>query len=282
MTTLITGGGSSVGAHLGLLLKAAGREAIFASRSGNRIPDGFSNVKLDWKDPSTFESALNASPNIEYVYIVGEPLNPEHVKDIVPFIELAVKKGGIKKFVYISATVYSEYLGNGQVPKYLKENHIDHVILRPTWFIDNLKMVLGSGTQKRDQFETAIPTGRIPFVAAEDIAWAGVKAITEDIVNKDIIVIGPELLTYTELAKATGEVLGRTITHKPVSPEELVKIRGPWMKLLIDQEVDIENNGIEEAWWNMPEEEAKKLGVEVFKGKTTAREWVEKNKAAFD
>ncbi|KAH6902719.1 NmrA family protein [Coprinopsis sp. MPI-PUGE-AT-0042] len=279
MTTLITGGGSSVGAHLGLLLKAAG------SRGHLRIQVRKPNVKLDWKDPSTFEGALNASPNIEYVYIVGEPLNPEHVKDIVPFIELAVKKGGIKKFVYISATVYSEYLGNGQVPKYLKENHIDHVILRPTWFIDNLKMVLGSGAQKRDQFETAIPTGRIPFVASEDIARAGVKAITEDIVNTDIIVLGPELLTYTEasvLAKATGEVLGRTITHKPVSPEELVKIRGPWMKLLIDQEVDIENNGIEEVWWNLPEEEAKKLGVEVFKGKTTAREWVEKNKAAFD
>ena len=51
---------------------------------------------------------------------------------------------------------------------------------------------------------------------------------------------------------------------------------------MIDQEVDIENDGTEEKWWNMSTEEAEKLGVVVFKGPTTAREWVAKNKAAFD
>jgi festuclavine dehydrogenase len=61
-------------------------------------------------------------------------------------------------------------------------------------------MVLGSGDYKMDQFETAVPTGRIPFVATEDIARAGVKAVTEGIINKDIIILGPELLTYTEVS----------------------------------------------------------------------------------
>lgn len=134
MTTLITGGGSNVGAHLALLLKAAGREAIFASRSGNRIPEGFRNVKLDWKDPSTFEGALNASPNIEYIYVVGETGNPSTTKDVIQFIEAAVRKGGIKKFVNLSATNCVDELGTAQIPRYLKENHISYVILRPTWF----------------------------------------------------------------------------------------------------------------------------------------------------
>jgi hypothetical protein len=59
----------------------------------------------------------------------------------------------------------------------------------------------------------------------------------------------------------------------------LLKIKGPWAKGLIDLEVDIEKDGTEEAWFNMSAEEAEKQGVVVFKGKVTAREWFEKNKA---
>jgi uncharacterized protein YbjT (DUF2867 family) len=132
MTTLITGGGSKVGANLGLLLKAEGREAIFASRSGNRLPEGFKSVKLDWKDPATFEGALEAKP--AFIYIVGEPGNQDAYKDIVPFIDAAVKKGSVKKFVYLSATTYVDELGIAQVPRYLKGKNIPYVILRPTWF----------------------------------------------------------------------------------------------------------------------------------------------------
>ena len=135
MTTLITGGGSNVGIQLSHLLKASGREAIFASRSGNRIPEGFKIVKLDWKDPSTFEGALNASPNIEYVYIVAPPMDSTVHNAMIPFVDMAVKKGGIKKILYLSTTLYVDAIGNTQVPKYLKENNINHVILRPTWFI---------------------------------------------------------------------------------------------------------------------------------------------------
>jgi nucleoside-diphosphate-sugar epimerase len=139
MTTLITGGGSKVGTHLGLLLKAAGREAIFASRSGNRIPEGFRTVKLDWKDPSTFQGALDTNPS--FIYLVGDTGRPDSYHELIPFIDAAVKKGGVKKFINISATVYSEEGGLTTVPKYLKENHIDHVILRPTWFIGTCRLL---------------------------------------------------------------------------------------------------------------------------------------------
>jgi hypothetical protein len=88
--------------------------------------------------------------------------------------------------------------------------------------------------------------------------------------------------SIAQLAKVASEGLGRSITHKPVSAEELLKIRGAWMKWLVDEEVEVENDGTEERWWNLSEEEATKLDVEIFKGKTTAREWIEINKAAFD
>ena len=65
---------------------------------------------------------------------------------------------------------------------------------------DNVKRYIGQGGWARDAFATAVPTGRIPFVATEDIARAAVKAITEEgFVDKDIIVLGPELLTYDQV-----------------------------------------------------------------------------------
>ncbi|KAH6903073.1 NmrA family protein [Coprinopsis sp. MPI-PUGE-AT-0042] len=280
MTTLITGGGSNVGTHLGQLLRAAGRSAVFASRSGNRIPEGFSSVKLDWSDPSTFEGALSAGP-FESVYLIGTPGNPEPAKEIVPFIEAALTKG-VKKFVYLSGTGYFLKAGGlEEVPKYLKENGINHVVLKPTWFTENLTGYL-IGARTKGQFETAVPTGRIPFVATEDIARAAFKAITEDNVKNDIIVDGPELLTYDELAAVTSEVLGKTIKHRPVSAEELRQIKAPWAHWLVDLELAGEVDRIEEKWFNLSVQEQEELGVEVFKGKTTVREWVEKHRTDFD
>ena len=44
----------------------------------------------------------------------------------------------------------------------------------------------------------------------------------------------------------------------------------------------IEKEGTEEKWWNLSEEEKKKLGVDVFVGPTTAKAWAERNRAAFE
>jgi festuclavine dehydrogenase len=161
---------------------------------------------------------------------------------------------------------------------------------------DNLKGYL-IGALSKGQFETAVPTGRIPFVATEDIARAAFKAITEDIVNKHLIVVGPELLTYDEVsamlianrrslttdysfqyAKIASKVLGRTIAHRAVSPEELLEIKGPWARWLIIFETEIEKDGLEEGWFNLSAEDAEKEGIEVFRGNTTVQEWIEKNK----
>ena len=64
-----------------------------------------------------------------------------------------------------------------------------------------------------------------------------------------------------------------------MSTEELLKIKGPWAKDLIELELEAETIAFEERWWHLSVEEAEKEGVEVFKGKTTVRDWVEKNKA---
>ena len=79
----------------------------------------------------------------------------------------------------------------------------------------------------------------------------------------------------------TSDVLGRKITHRPVSAEEFRELKAPWAHWLYELELAAEN-GLEESWFNLSTEEQEKLGIEVFKGTTTAREWVQKHMSYFD
>ncbi|KAH6893619.1 NmrA family protein [Coprinopsis sp. MPI-PUGE-AT-0042] len=122
MTTLITGGGSQIGVHLAKLLKQAGREAVFASRSGKRIPEGFNSVELDWYNEETLQKPFEAGP-FEAVYLLGPPDVMDTSKSIIPFIDLAAKNR-VKQFLYLSATAADEDDDEsepGRLPKYLKD-----------------------------------------------------------------------------------------------------------------------------------------------------------------
>ncbi|EAU86323.1 NmrA family protein [Coprinopsis cinerea okayama7 len=288
MTTLITGGGSNIGTRLALLLKEAGRSVLFGSRSGLRIPDGFDSVKLDWDDPTTFENPFKTDHTIESVYLIGPTDNLNPGKPLKPFIDLAVQKG-VKRFVYLSgsgADSKNNIGGLGEVPGYLEEKGLDRWILRPTWFTDNLLTAYSYGIRANGEFQSVIPTGRVPFVATDDIAKAAFEGIVaEENKVKDVIVIGPELLTYDELAAITSDVLGKKVVHKAVPPEVLEEIYRHIMseevaKWLIQAELEVEA-GSEEKWGTLTAEEQEKLKVKVFVGTMTVRDWVEKNKAGF-
>ena len=67
-----------------------------------------------------------------------------------------------------------------------------------------------------------------------------------------------------------------------MTPDELRQIKAPWAHWLVDLELAGENDRLEEYWWNLSADEQEKLGVEVFRGATTVREWVQKHRADFD
>ncbi|KAG2014146.1 hypothetical protein CC2G_010989 [Coprinopsis cinerea AmutBmut pab1-1] len=137
MTTLVTGGGSKVGSHLARLLKDAGREVIFGSRSG-RVPAGFPSIQLDWDDPSTFTNPFTSSDlkkPITSVYLMAPITDLHAAPKIIPFVETA-KQHGVKRFVYLSATIadrHNDSGGLGELPGYFEDNGFDYVALRPFW-----------------------------------------------------------------------------------------------------------------------------------------------------
>ena len=103
----------------------------------------------------------------------------------------------------------------------------------------------------------AAGTGKIGFISEADIADAAVEKLTapSPVTSGDHIIVGPDLLSYDEVAELFTTVLGRQIKHKSISLEELIEIftkaglPEPLAKGLATMDVAIAN-GAEEAVYN--------------------------------
>ncbi|KAJ2912561.1 hypothetical protein MD484_g7861, partial [Candolleomyces efflorescens] len=220
MSTLLTGGTSQIGLALAKRLKAAGRDVIFGTRSPSKVPSGYKHVLLDWSDPSTFANAFNTPDRIENLYILPPPSTLGQLDITKPFIDLAIEKG-VKKFALLSATNTAKGgFGPGAIHGYLDSTGVDYFVLKPTWFTENLFNGHAYSIKAQGEIITSVPTGRISFISVEDIAQAAFDYFEHGSDFKDKYILGPEPLTYNEVAQILTEVIGRPITHKVVSTEE--------------------------------------------------------------
>ncbi|KAL8945748.1 MAG: hypothetical protein Q9222_007757 [Ikaeria aurantiellina] len=61
---------------------------------------------------------------------------------------------------------------------------------------------------------TAAKEGKVPFISAEDIAGVAYRGLVDEKSHDcDHVIVGPENLTYGQLAETLTSVLGRPIEH---------------------------------------------------------------------
>jgi len=139
----------------------------------------------------------------------------------------------------------------GQVHEYLVSLGVDYAVLRPTWFMDNFWVDKTRLDLDRGEIYSATGQGRLPWISVEDIGAVGYRALTDaKSHNTDYIIVGPELLSYDDVAKVLTEVTGQKIVHINLTSEEFIA------RLL--------KKGIPEGWSNMLArlEDAIKSGAE--------------------
>ncbi|PVH69616.1 NAD(P)-binding protein [Cadophora sp. DSE1049] len=221
---LLLGGTGKVASRITPMLSSNGNRVLIASRSGASPPlSNASGVKFDW-----FDSATHASPfeiaSVSGIFLIPPPtLNALPI--MKPFIDLAISKG-VERFVLLSATCID--LGDdilmGKVSEYVLSLKVDYAILRPTWFMENFSEGNHlASIRDQDQIITSTGEGRVPFVSADDIAAVAFRALTDDVShNLDHLIIGPDLLSYDEVADVLSAELGRKITHVKVTETQLV------------------------------------------------------------
>ncbi|KAM7183218.1 nucleoside-diphosphate-sugar epimerase [Naviculisporaceae sp. PSN 640] len=231
MAILLTGGTSAQTAvHIAEKCTKSKIPFVLASRRGgdestpNSHPS--ESVKFDWTDHSTFPNPFSytfsdSNEKITSVYIVM-PQIPDPDKHVNPFIDYAISKG-VRRFVLMAGTsITLGGPGRGQIWQYLVEKGVEYAVCRPTWFQENLAVWPHLLTIKNEnKIYSAVGDAKIPFISAVDIANVAFVALTQkEAPNRDYRLVGPELLTYGEVAAKLSAALGRHIEHISLPPKE--------------------------------------------------------------
>ncbi len=205
---LVTGGTGTTGRRISAGLIARG----LLHRRATRSPKGQHDVRFDWADDATWSDALDGTDS---VYLVAPSGVPEPLPVMVPFLLRAIDDG-VKRFVLLSASSLEP--GGpmmGMVHAWLSEHAPEWVVLRPTWFMQNFseQQHLAS-IRDESMIFTATEDGRIGFIDAEDIAAVAIEALNRtEITSGELILTGPEALSYDDVARALTAILDRTIQH---------------------------------------------------------------------
>ncbi|KAH7913742.1 hypothetical protein BJ138DRAFT_1133892 [Hygrophoropsis aurantiaca] len=231
MAILLTGGTGKTSTPLAQLLQDANIPFLLASRKG---PDGalptMQAIKFDWLDSRTFERPFQHEfPNkesISAIYLVA-PTIPDPASVMNPFIDLAVKDYGVKRFVLLggSSTEKGSPYHVGPVWQHLDDLGVEYCVLRPTWFMENFSQEQHLiSIRDEGKIYTASGNGKIPFISAADIAAVAFHTLVDKkLHDKDYRVLGPELLTHDEIAAKLSQGLGRDILHVKLSEEQNVQ-----------------------------------------------------------
>ncbi|WP_326838756.1 ergot alkaloid biosynthesis protein [Roseobacter sp. MH60115] len=214
---LITGGTGTTGRRISEQLT----ERDLCHRVATRSPAVTHDVRFDWGDQGTWSGALK---DVASIYLVAPSGVAEPLQTMVPFMETAIRNG-VKRFALLSAS--SLDAGGpmmGAVHAWLRDHAPEWVVLRPTWFVQNFSEgQLLAPIRDHGTIATATQNGRVGFIDAEDIAAVAVEALSQpQFASGDLILTGPAALSYDDVAKILGEVLGRPVRHHHLSEKELV------------------------------------------------------------
>ncbi|KAK0733928.1 hypothetical protein B0T26DRAFT_670273 [Lasiosphaeria miniovina] len=227
---LVIGGTGTVGSRLVQHLSSRCYPVIAASRSRSQTDGHDHGIVFDWHDHSTWSNPFRAAAGpLRAVYIVASPV-VDSAPIMMEFIDFARDKG-VRRFVLQSSSA-TESGGPavGKVHAYLRElgqrGEVDWAVLRPTWFQQNFgeQPFYIKSIKDESRLYSATSDAKIPWVSADDIAAVAAKCLTSpDPPNTEYLVLGPELLSYSDIADILTKVLGRKIVHVDLSRRDLEK-----------------------------------------------------------
>ncbi|MFJ3903723.1 NAD(P)H-binding protein [Streptomyces sp. NPDC090025] len=238
--TLVIGATGTTGRRVVAGLAAAGHPARAAGRGAAPVPGG-EPVRFDWYAPETHAAALAGADRVYLVPPIGDP-DPAAV--MLPFLRRA-RAAGVRRAVLLSASsIPAGGPAVGQVHQALPDLFEEWAVLRPSWFMQNFTgdHLHAQAIRTDGVLSTATGTGRVGFVDADDIAAVAVHALTDpEAPNTDLVLTGPDALSYDDIATVVTEVTGRQVTHRALSHGELCAwlgtvMPGEFATLLADME----------------------------------------------
>ena len=220
---LVIGGTGQVGTHLVDLLINNDSNFKLLVRSQEKkeklSKQGINAVIGTVGDEDSLKFAL---AGIDQVFLLTSN-TPDMFDSQKQFIDLAVK-AGVRKIVRLSAQpadadcdmgMYSEH---GKIDNYLIQSDIKQVILRPTYFLQNMATMHGAFIKENNMFAQYLGDTKIPMIDTRDIAEAAFYVLHSDAFNNNTYYLtGPKAVSFADFATALSDKLQREISYQNIS-----------------------------------------------------------------
>ncbi|MFE5625097.1 NmrA family NAD(P)-binding protein [Streptomyces virginiae] len=221
--TLVIGATGTTGRRVTAGLLAEGRRVRAAGRTATprTAHTGAETVRFDWNEPATWAEALDG---VDRAYLIPPTGSPDPAAVMLPFLHRA-RAAGVRRAVLLSSSaIPAGGPAVGRVHEQLPGLFDEWAVLRPSWFMQNFADPAPHARTIREDSAilTAAGDGRVGFVDADDIAAVAVRALTDvRAPDTDLILTGPQALSYADVAAIITDVTGRRVVHRQLTFEEL-------------------------------------------------------------
>lgn len=212
---LVTGATGNVGQYVVKYLEKQNEKVIVAGSQLNQMKQRFPlarQVRLDFEDPKTFETALDG---VDRVFLMRPPkIGDANV--FQPFVD-AMTKRSIRLVVFLSlmGVERNPFPPHHKIEKMIETAEIPYVHIRPGFFMQNVTGV--HAEEIRQESMVYIPAGnsKVSFIDAEDIGKAIAHVLSEPEMhqNTNYTLTGPEALDYVDIANILTLLTERRITY---------------------------------------------------------------------
>lgn len=273
MSCLVTGATGNVGSLVTQRLIDRGDRPCVFVRDPKKARELFGDgVEVRVGDLADISSALAGMSDV-FLLNSGPDLE---VRDRAA--AFSAKTAGVRHLVKLSTLDVSTGVGTGswhaRGEHAVRESGVSFTFIRSSAFMSNA--LSWADTIKREGvLRTSTGNGKIAFIHPADIADVAVKALTTRAHDgEELVISGPQALTYGEMASRIGAVIGKTIRFEQISDEEA---RPHFDRAYADALVDI--------WRAIREDRLATVtdGVQQVLGRkpVTFDQWAEANAGAF-
>jgi len=210
---LVTGATGNVGRPTLDALRALEVPAVAALRPGSTAELDVPTVPLDFEDPSTWDAALDG---VDRLFL----LRPPPISDVGSTLNAFVDHAGtqLEHIVFLSVVgaANNRFIPHAKVEEHLQQGPVPWTFLRAGFFAQNLCGPYQQDIRDEDRIYVPAGGGRVAWVDTRDLGEAAARAFLDpDARNQAWVLTGAETRSFSEVAAALSEQLGRTIRYEP-------------------------------------------------------------------
>ncbi|MFI9168356.1 NAD(P)H-binding protein [Streptomyces lincolnensis] len=227
---LVTGATGTIGSEVVRQLAARGDKvrALTRDPARARVPHGVEVVRGDYLDPGSLEAALSG---VTAAFLVGVPgPGTRHDVDLVA----AARAAGVRRLVKLSA------IGTGdpdlgptaswhvEGERAVRDSGAQWTILRPSSFASNT-LSWADAIRAGEPVPNLTGDGPQGVVDPRDVSEVAVRALVEERhAGETYTLTGPETISVPGQAAVLSEILGRPLTARDLSTEEIREYALGW------------------------------------------------------